>query len=500
MALLGRFPGFVLLLLTSAGLMLIPALHAARLEDWRIARVFANHALFFAILGVILGLAMMNNTPRIAARYHLGTLLLTYLLLPAALATPLDALLPGLGFGGAYFEMLSCLTTTGATLFDRPGLLPEPLHLWRALIGWMGGLLILGTTFAILAPLNLGGFELQQTAAAGTEFRRGATIEEANRRVWRFARTIAPAYTAFTAVLALALILAGDRPFIAICHAMSTLSTSGISPVGGINGTRSGWIGELAILVFLLPAISHRMLSFNLRAHRRPSLRDPQIQLTLITVLGVTLALFLRSFVGAAEIHRQDNLTASVQAVWGSIFTTLSFLTTTGFVSADWQTMRLWSNLPTPGIILMGLAAMGGGVATTAGGVKLLRIYVLHRHCQREMDRLIHPSALGKRGRGEAAIGEGAARIAFIFLMLFLIAMALTMIALAATGLDFVASVTLSIAALTTTGPLAQVMGEGMRYAQLDAPARGVLCAAMIVGRMETLVILALFNPAFWRG
>ena len=78
------------------------------------------------------------------------------------LAAPFVALVPAIGLGGSYFEMLSCLTTTGATLFDRPQLIAEPLHLWRSLVGWMGGLMVLVTAFAILAPLNLGGFEIGQ--------------------------------------------------------------------------------------------------------------------------------------------------------------------------------------------------------------------------------------------------------------------------------------------------------------------------------------------------
>ena len=110
--------------------------------------------------------------------------------------------------------------------------------------------------------------------------------------------------------------------------------------------------------------------------------------------------LFLRSFVGAVEIDRQDNLAAALQAIWGSLFTVLSFLTTTGFESHDWRTMQIWSDLPDPGTILLGVAVMGGGIATTAGGVKLLRLYALYRHGLREMDKLDPPErASGGGGR-----------------------------------------------------------------------------------------------------
>ena len=97
MALLRQLPAFVLLILGAAGLMLVPALHAAQLQDWPVARGFLYHALFFMLFGVILGLATMNRQPRNPARYHLLTLLLAYALLPLVLAAPLVALVPGIG-------------------------------------------------------------------------------------------------------------------------------------------------------------------------------------------------------------------------------------------------------------------------------------------------------------------------------------------------------------------------------------------------------------------
>jgi trk system potassium uptake protein TrkH len=499
MALLRQFPAFVVLLLIAAALMVVPALHAARAQLWEVARTFLYFGLATAIMAVMLGLALMNRTPRVPTRYFLMTLLTSYVFLPVVLAAPLVALVPGLGLGGGYFEMLSCLTTTGATLFDRPRLLPESLHLWRALVGWVGGLMVLVAAFAILAPLNLGGFEISHEGASRTGAGRSGTVADASRRILHYANIITPVYAGFTGSLALLLIIAGDPPFVAVSHAMAALSTSGISPVGGIDGTPSGRVGELALALFLLPAVSHRSMSFDLRQGRRPGLTDPQIQLMLISVLGVTALLFLRSFIGAAEVDRQDNLPAALQAIWGSLFTVLSFLTTTGFESHDWRAMQIWSNLPDPGTILLGVAVMGGGIATTAGGVKLLRLYALYRHGLREMDLLVHPSSLGRRGQGDQLISASGPRIAFIFLMLFLIALGLVMIALSATGLSFERSLALAVAGLTTTGPAIRTLGDGLIYADLSAWARGILCVTMIVGRMEALVIIALFNPSYWR-
>ena len=495
---LRQFPALAVLMLMASALMLVPALHAARLENWRVGRTFLYHGLFFAILAVILGLAVANRRPGNAARYHLTTLLLAYVMLPVMLAAPLAQLVPGLGIGKAYFEMLSSLTTTGATLFDNPRLLPEPLHMWRALVAWCGGLMILVAAFAVLAPLNLGGFEVGERDASGLMGRRGGTVEETTARAIRTALAIAPVYALFTATLALAMILAGDRPFVAACHAMAVLSTSGVSPVGGLAGGQSGLVGEMAIAVFLLVAVSHRFLTFDPR-RARLALVDPQVRLMLISVLGVTLLLFLRSFVGASDIDRQDNIVAALRAVWGSLFTVLSYLTTTGFVSRDWLTMQLWSDLPAPGTILLGVAIMGGGIATTAGGVKLLRIYALYRHGLREMDMLIHPSRVWPRGSGDSMITARGARVAFVFLMLFLVSIAGVMILLTATGLAFEQSLVLAVAGLTTTGPAIRTLGDGLGYADLSDVARAIFCVAMIVGRIEALVLIALFNPSIWR-
>lgn len=487
------FPAAAILLLIAAGLMLVPSAFAAQTGEWRVARVFLLHGLMFAVFAIILGLATMNRAGRTPTRYHLATLLLAYILMPVVLAAPLVSVVPGIGWRGGYFEMLSCLTTTGATLFDQPRLLSDPVHLWRSLVGWIGGFMTLVTAFAILAPLNLGGFEIRQAS------RRESSGDDAGRRIVQSARLIMPAYAGFTGLLGLLLIFAGDRPFVAICHAMAVIATSGISPVGGLAGGQSGRLGEIALFAFLLLAVSHRTMSFRPRRGERPGLSDPEVQLMLIATLAVTALLFLRSFIGAAEIARQGNITAALQAIWGSLFTTLSYLTTTGFESRDWLTMQLWSNLPSPGTILLGLAVMGGGIATTAGGVKLLRLYALYRHGIRELDVLVHPSSVPHYGGGSTLISRDGSQIAFIFLALFLVTLGLVMIALSATGLSFERSLTLAVAGLTTTGPAIRTLGDGLGYGALSETARMILCFAMIVGRMEALVIFALFNPTFWR-
>jgi trk system potassium uptake protein TrkH len=311
-----------------------------------------------------------------------------------------------------------------------------------------------------------------------------------------------PIYAGLTLVLAVALGLAGEPPVVATIHAMSTLSTSGITSATGLVGSPAGALGEVLIFVFLIFALSRRSFTsgFGHELGQRLS-RDREVRLALLTVVVLPMLLFLRHWVGALEVNDLGNAEAAFRALWGSVFTVLSFLTTTGFVSDDWALARSWSGLPTPGLILMGLVIMGGGVATTAGGLKLLRVYALYKHGAREIGKLIHPHSVASAGRLGRRIRREGAYIAWVFFMLFIVSMGAVMLALAATGLNFEHSMVLAISALSTTGPLASVAASApISYLGLNDAAKLILAAAMILGRMETLVLIALFNPGFWRA
>lgn len=503
MAFLTRFPLFVLLAMIGAAAMLVPAMHAAQIGELKIARAFFYHSLMAFFLASLVGLAMMNRSPRISARAHLLTLFLSYLLLPAMLAMPVLNVMPALSFGQAYFEMLANLTTTGGSVFGNHEQLPQTLHLWNALVGWMGGFLILMAAMAILEPMNLGGFEIRSVvlrSGAGSARRTGVS-QEASERIIRVSRRLVVPYTTLTGALALILILSGDRPFVAVNHAMAVLSTNGVSPVGGFTGASSGYVGEIAIFLFLFLAVSHRLMRLEPGRNRLKNLsKDPELRLAAGIVLVVPAALFLRHWFAAFEVEQTGDFMAALRASWGGIFTVLSFLTTLGFESAYWTEARDWSGIGTPGLIFLGLAMLGGGVATTAGGVKLLRVFALYRHGIREMHRLVHPHSIAGAGTSARRFRREGAQLAWVFLMLFLLAFAVIMLLLSATGLDFEASLALAIASLTNTGPaITMIDMGGVTYANLPDVTRYILSGAMILGRMETLAVIALLNPDYWR-
>lgn len=500
-----RLPFFVVLMGIGACAMLVPAAQAAVMEDFNTMRIFFYGFILFSILTVIIGLATAGYEPASVARSQLVALLSAFTLLPVMLAVPFHAAVGNTSFLNAWFEMVSSFTTTGATLYDNAGRLTPSLHLWRALVGWLGGLLMWVTAISIFAPMNLGGFEVRATAGAGEgparSFTQIAKIADPSARLVRYTLSLTPIYTGLTFVLWVGLVIAGEFPYIALCHAMSTLATSGISPIGGLYFAASGFWGELLIVAFSVFALSRLTFSRGMIGEADMSVRrDPEFKTAITLIIVVTALLFLRHFIGAADGPGSSGEGAGFKALWGALFTVTSFLTTTGFESQFWGGARNWSGLDTPGLFLIGMALIGGGVATTAGGVKLLRIYALYRHGQREQERLLHPSSVGGGGREARRIRKQGAYISWVFFMLFALSIAGVMVLLALTGVQFETAMVLAVSALSTTGPLAAVAAEApISYAGIPDLAKMILAAAMVLGRLETLAIIALFNPEIWQ-
>jgi len=500
-----ELPLFLMMAGVMSALMLVPAGFALSQQAFEDARAFFYSAILGIVIVTLVAVARAGRKRRTTGLAQLLALLAGFALWPLILAVPFYESVRTTSFVNAYFEMVSSLTTTGATLFD-PVRLSEAEHLWRAMVGWIGGLIMWVAAAAILAPLTLGGFEV--TAAAepgqGTTAPRVAQMDGADphKRLQRASYALVPVYVLLTGVLWVALVVAGDTPLTALCHAMSVLATSGISPVGGVEHAQSGFVGELLVFVFLLFALSRLTFSNDAVNSSRPGLRhDPEFRMGILVVLGVPALLFLRHWLAAFDVGGEENLMAALRALWGSVFTVLSFLSTAGFQSNDWEAAQTWSGLQTPGLILMGLALVGGGVATTAGGVKLLRVFALYLNGTREVERLVHPSSVARTGGFSRQIRREGAFVAWIFFMIFAMTLAVVTMGLAAMGVGFEHALVLAIAALSTTGPLITAAPETpVALAQFGTDVKLWLAAAMVLGRLEMLAIIALITPDLWRN
>ena len=496
-----RLPLLVMFASVGSAAMLVPAAFGFSSGDADAARPFLHSALFFGLMCWLVAAARASQTLRRPARNQLLALLGAYALLPAMLAVPFSLSLGSTTPINAWLEMVSALTTTGFSLYD-PERLSDTVHLWRATVGWIGGLFLWISAAAILAPMNLGGFEVASTMPAGEGGARISQIvrvAEPSERLARYARHLAPVYAALTAMLWGLLTTAGAAPFEAACLAMSTIATSGITVAEG--PLEIGLPAEAMIAAFLVFALSRGSFADEARGGIRRLRGDPELRLAAWIIAGASAILFLRHWIGAAEGAEASDIAAALGALWGAGFTVLSFLTTTGFESSAWEEAREWSGLPAPGILLMGLALIGGGVATTAGGVKLFRVYALATHGARELDRLVYPSSVAGAGRAGRDVRRRGAQIAWVSFMLFAFSIAALTLAISAVDVPFEDSLVLAIAALSNTGPLAAgISGLEVEVLTLPASAKSVIAAGMILGRMELLAIVALLNPDLWRG
>lgn len=499
-----ELPLFVLLMAVCAGAMWLPAIYALILDDNETARAFFYSGVIWLLLTGLIAIVTSNYATTVSPRSNLLALVLAFAALPAMAALPVMQAVPDTFLGNVLFEMVSCFTTTGATVYDIPGRLPDAVHLWRAIMGWFGGLFMLVAATAVLAPLNLGGIELisGRTAGRGSAGGRQVTeVADSAVRVRRVTALILPAYAGLTVLLWLALMLLGNPGDQALVFALGTLSTSGITLGSGQPMPNGGVVAEVLLALFLCLAISRRTIPGLAVVDRRARLRDdPELRLACLIIAVIATVLMLRFWHGRGDTGQATGISDLLAAYWTGVFTTLSFLTTTGYQSPNWPLFSDWSGNGTPGLILLGLAIVGGGVATTAGGVKLLRIYALFRQGEHELVRLVHPNAVSGRGETTRRLRQEGAYLAWIFFMIFALTLGAIMAALTLTGTPFVEAMVLSVAALSTTGPLAAVAGPvPISYAALSGSAQVILAIAMVVGRLETLALLVLFAPDSWR-
>ena len=498
-----HLPLFLLVFGLASVLMLIPASYAGVLRELETGRAFLYSGLLGIIIFVLISMAHHGRMPGHGALGPLMSLFSTFVFLPLILAVPFYESLQTTSFFNSYIEMVSSITTTGATLFDDPERLNRPLHLWRALVGWMGGLIMWVAASAILAPLNLGGFEITARAEPGRRAVGQAQVgqSESRLKMTKIIGALFPIYFGLTWLLWALLWVSGDESLVALCHAMSILATSGISPVGGLTG-ESGISGEVLMVLFMLFALSRLTFSSDtVTSESGGILHDPEFRIGMALLIGVPSVLFLRHWLASFDVAAETTLLDAGRAFWGALFTVMSFLTTTGFSSNSWGDAQQWSGLATPGLILMGLCLIGGGVATTAGGVKLLRVFALYRNGRREMERLVHPSSISNADSMGKRLQKNGAFIAWIFFMLFALSLAVVTILLAASGASFEEAVVMAIASLSTTGPLLEMGGDTpIRIIELNSFAKSVFVSAMVLGRLETLAIIALLTPDLWRG
>ena len=469
----------VLMLMYS--LTLLPPFALSIYLDDGSATAFSAAWLEIVVLGLLAWLPNRDRKEELTPRDGFVVVLLFWLVFGAVGAFPfLLAPHHQLPLVDALFESFSGLTGTGSSVIADVDNIPASLNYYRHQLCWLGGMGIVVLAVAVLPMLGIGGMQLYKAESPGV------VKDKLTPRITQTAKALWLIYVGMTLACMLAFRLAGMSWLDAVCHSFSTIATAGFSTHGSsIGHFNSPLIEMIAVFFMFAGAINFGLHFMALRRGRFIAYwRDPELQffaLSLVLLMAlVTVMLWL------------DSPLAPLQALRHAVFMSASMLTTTGFVSTDFT---LW-----PGILpflVVSACIMGGMAGSTASGVKPLRMLLALKHSLREISRLLHPNGVFAIRLGRKTVNPRVIDAVWGFLTLYLLVFVVLMWGVMATGVDFMTAYGSVICSLNNAG--AGLGATSSNYATINDPAKLMLIAAMILGRLEIFTVLVLFTPAFWR-
>lgn len=387
-----------------------------------------------------------------------------------------------LSFTDAFFEAMSGLTTTGATVISGLDTAPRGLLLWRSLLHLIGGIGIIVMAVAILPMLRVGGMQLFRMESSDKS-------EKIRPRVSQVSAVLISVYMTLVAICALALAAAGMSSFDAVNHAMSAISTGGFSTRDlSIGYYRSPAIEWILTIAMVLGGTTFVLLARAAQGDVRAVWRDTQARWYAAYLAGAILVLSLWQ-VGV-------NGRAIGDAVRSSSFNLVSVATTTGFSSEDFL---LWG--PFPIGLLMVVYFIGGCTGSTAGGIKVFRYCVLGSVAHWQIRHLVHPNRVQPPTYNGKVISDEVVRSVLSFFVFYVASFAILTIAVSAFGIDLDTTLSGVAQALGNIGPgLTPSIGPVGNYAWMPDGAKWLLALAMLLGRLELLTVIVLFSPTYWRG
>jgi trk system potassium uptake protein TrkH len=347
-------------------------------------------------------------------------------------------------FTNAFFESMSGLTATGATVIIGLDAAPPGLLLWRALLQWLGGIGIIGVAIAILPALGIGGMQLFRTESSDRS-------EKVMPRARQIAAAIGVIYAGLTLVCAVLYWLAGMTAFEAVVHALTTLATGGFST------------SDISMSRWDIPALHW---------------------IAIVFIVGLAAWLFATDRHGLLDSLRH------------AAFNVVSVVTTTGFATTDYSR---WGNIAVG--VFFGLTFIGACTGSTSGGIKIFRFEVMAVLLRTHFLHLLHPKGVFPRSYAGRLLPDDVVTSVVVFFALYFLCYSVLTIALMTLDLDFVTSITAAVSALSNVGPgLGPIIGPVGTFAPLPDTAKWLLTFAMLLGRLELFTVLILFMPRFWRG
>ncbi|CAA0144071.1 TrkH family potassium uptake protein [Tenacibaculum maritimum] len=395
----------------------------------------------------------------------------------------------------AFFETISGYSTTGSSILTDIESMPKGILFWRSATHWLGGMGIIVLTIAILPLLGIGGMQLFMAEAPGPSADKlHPRITETAKRLWLI-------YVLLTFVQFLLLKIAGMSWFDAINHAMATVSTGGFSTK---NNSIAFWNGmpmvQYIIIFFMFIAGTNFVLTyFALKGKIQKAFQNEEFRYYLFGILGIS------TIVAFTILFLQDpNLQTTIvhpkpygeieSAIRHSLFSVISVVTTTGFVTADFT---MWSFFATG--IFFSLFFVGGSAGSTSGGVKIVRHIVMLKNSFLEFKKSLHPNAIIPVRYDRKAVNKTIVFNILSFFILYMLIFMIGTIALALLGLDIQSALGASASSLGNIGPAIGSVSPVDNFSHLSIGAKWVCSFLMLIGRLELFTVLILFTPFFWR-
>ena len=391
----------------------------------------------------------------------------------------------------AFFESMSGVTTTGATILGNvntlPHLengiesLPHGILFWRSFIQWIGGMGIVVFYIAILPLLGVGGVQLFKAEVPGP------VADKIKPRVRETAKFLWIVYVGITLAQILALSVAGMGTFDSICHAFTTMPTGGFSTKNASIGHYDSSTIHYIIIFFMFLAGVNFSLHFRaINGDFKAYIKDKEFAVYFLVTLIITVLIFI--FVSI------NNLDFTLLNFRESLFTSISIFTTTGYGSADYE---LWPvAVQAILLILMFVGGMGG---STAGGMKVIRCMLLVKYAALETRRMLHSRALIPVKIGKQLINEDVVRNTLGFFLFFMSAFIISTLLLTSLGLDLESAIGAAASSMGNIGPGLNEFGPSDNYSMLSNPGKWVLTFCMLLGRLEIFTVMVLFSKTFWK-
>jgi len=420
--------------------------------------------------------------------FAIVTLGWTTMALFGALPFMLSGAIPS--FTDAFFETMSGLTTTGATILGdairHPHLpngiesMPRGILFWRAFIQWIGGIGIIMFSVAILPFMGMGGTSLVKAEVPGP------TVDRIKPRIQQTAKTLWITYIVISAGEVLLLRFGGLTWFSSLTHTFTTMATGGFSIYNDSINSQTAFVQYVIIFFMLMAGINFTLHGKLLLNHENQYKGNRELYFFL-GVIGIFAVLL---FIDVSI----NNYGWGEYSFRNALFISTSITTTTGYGTVDYE---LWS--PFGQMLVLALFFVGGSAGSTGGGIKVIRILVLLKYILAEVRKLVHPNAIIPVRIGGRAIPETVIRNTIGFLLFYLGIFLAVGIALTFFNLDMMSALSASASALGNIGPAFSTVGPYDNYAHLADPAKWLLSFAMLLGRLEIFTVMVLFSRTFWK-